>query len=1060
MYYTLEHIERICRDLQQLIHQPASDITGIVWQQGLFTNPAEADAAAGWQPFAPGDRWGTYDGHAWFRAEVDVPEDLSGKKLVLDVSVDQENWFADSRQFLLFINGQIHQGMDVNHRTSVVSKSARGGEKIRVDLQAYAGLVKKSTELYMRLLVEHEPIKKIYYDLAVPCQIARELPEGNKTRLDLLHVLNQAVNLLDLRKALSTDFILSVQAADTFLDEQLYRTLCHDSKVKAVAVGHTHIDVAWLWRLRQTREKTGRSFATVLRLMEDYPEYVFMSSQPQLYAFLEEDYPELFDRVKQRIKQGRWEAEGAMWLEADCNLTSGESLVRQLMSGIKYFQDRFAVDSRILWLPDVFGYSAALPQLLRQAGIDYFMTTKINWNQYNNIPADSFYWEGLDGSQVLTHFITTPAENNNPTPFYSTYNGVLQPRSLMGGWKRYQDKQIHDEILVSYGYGDGGGGPNEAMLENGRRLARGIPGCPQVVMGRSLSFFQRLEETVKNSPWVKKWVGELYFENHRGTYTSMGRNKRYNRKSELLSHDVETLSVLAGQMCGLAWPGEALERNWKTILLNQFHDILPGSSIEPVYEDSREQYEQVLRENAQLADQAIDCLTADVQTAQPVVVVLNTAGYERSELVSLPWPETSSLPQLTCQTGGPALAVQRCGQNLVFLSQPVPAKGYCSLLLHESDKPVETTASMAELSMLHISTDHLENRFFSIDLDDAGHMIHIYDKTAQREVIQAGRKANLIRAFEDKPMRHQNWDIDIYYQQKSWEIADISSIEILEQGPVRAALQITRPFLDSRILQTIYIYDQIPRIDFATTIEWREDELLLKAEFPVDIHADTATYDIQFGNVTRPTHWNTSWDWARFEVCAHKWADLSEEGYGVSLLNDCKYGHDIRDGVMRLTLLKSGMAPNPRADREIHRFTYSLFPHTGSWRQAGTMQQAYNLNLPLYARFIGAQPDGRLPASGSLCRVDAFDHVMLETVKQAEDGDGIILRLFEYSNWRGPVMLTFGQPVQWAVSCDLLERTQQNLTIESDLRTLSFYMKPYEVKTIRVKLAAADQETV
>jgi len=380
----------------------------------------------------------------------------------------------------------------------------------------------------------------------------------------------------------------------------------------------------------------------------------------------------------------------------------------------------------------------------------------------------------------------------------------------------------------------------------------------------------------------------------------------------------------------------------------------------------------------------------------------------------------------------------------------VPAKGYCSLLLTE--QPDRSTAEMADLATLQVSPEHLENRFLSIDLDEKGQFSRIYDKTAQREVLQAGQAGNVLRAFEDKPMQHQNWDIDIYYQQKSWVIDEAASIEVIEKGPVRAGLRMTRPFLDSQIVQTIYLYDQLPRIDFETFIDWKEDELLLKVEFPVDIHTDTATYDIQFGNVTRPTHWNTSWDWARFEVCAQKWADLSEEGYGVSLLNDCKYGHDIRDGVMRLTLLKSGTAPNPRADREQHRFTYALYPHLGNWRQAGTMQQAYNLNLPLYARLIETKQNGLLPQSLSLCQISASDHVMIETVKQAEDCQGTIVRLFEYANRRGPVTLTFGRPIIRAERCDLLERTVQDIQTDNDPHQISLAIRPYEIISFRVQL--------
>ncbi len=1049
MYFTKQRIKRICDDLQKLIYHLPWQPEQIYWTPGRFTSRTQA-AAAGLLVFGPEDRWGSYDGHAWFQTDITLPAQFEGVKIVLDVSVDLENWFPDSRQFMLYLDGAISQGMDINHRKAVLRDQAKAGEKIKIDLAAYAGLIDKKTELYLQVFAEDSRVKKLYYDILVPWQVAAELAEQSKLQLDILDLLNSTINLIDLRQPYSPAFYESLAVADKYLEEEFYQAMCRDDKIKAVAVGHTHIDVAWLWRLDQTREKTGRSFSTVLRLMEDYPEYKFMSSQPQLYQFLEEDYPELFAKVEEKIQQGSWEAEGAMWLEADCNLASGEALVRQVLFGTSYFKEKFGVTNKILWLPDVFGYSAALPQILKLCGIDYFMTTKINWNQYNPIPADSFNWVGLDGSSVLTHFITTTSEDYNPTPHFSTYNGVLAPRPVMGGWQRYQEKQIHNEILVAYGYGDGGGGPTEEMLETGRRMARGIPGCPQVAMEHSLPFFERLEKAVQKSPWLKKWVGELYFEYHRGTYTSMGNIKRFNRKAELLYHDVESLASLAGQRTAAAYPAAGLKENWQLILLNQFHDILPGSSIKPVYDDALLQYEQVFAAGRAMLGQSIKAICQNIETEQAALVVFNTAGFERSDLAVLPWPEEKPLPQLTRPGQDLALPVQRSGGQLLFLAQPVPAKGYCSINIQENSQP--DLIEMAGLASLEARPDLLENRFFRIELDEQGHFCRIYDKSSQREVLPAGSKANVLRAFEDKPMQHQNWDIDIYYSQKSFAIDELESITVVETGPVRAGLLLRRRFLSSTVNQLIYIYDQLPRIDFVTQIDWQEDELLVKAEFPVEIHAQTATYDIQFGNVTRPTHWNTSWDWARFEVCAHKWADLSEDGYGVSLLNDCKYGHDIRDGVMRLTLLKSGTAPNPEADRGEHQLVYSLYPHAGDWRQAGTMQQAYSLNLPLYTHLISQAQPGRLAADWSLVNVDAFDHVMIETVKQAEDGTGLIIRIFEYSNWRGRINLTFGCPLVKVSRCNLLEETVEELKIELDPQVVTLPIKPYEIVTLKVEL--------
>lgn len=1042
MYFQLQQVERICKDLQRLIDRDRQLVSPLDCQFAFYAEPDQADRGE-WQRFGPDDRWGGPDAYAWFRADIVIPDHWAGRKVLLEVSVDADQWHADSRQFIVFVDGKLQQGLDINHSRTLLWALAPAGAHCRIDLQAYAGLVDKKTTLTLSLVAEDEAVKRLYYDLHVPCQVAAELPQGDKDRLDILGILNQAIRLIDLRKPYSDAFAASVSQATAYLAETFYGGLCGKSAALASAVGHTHIDVAWLWTLDQTRKKTARSFATVLQLMDQYPDYVFMSSQPQLYRFLQQDYPAVYERVRERIAEGRWETEGGMWVEADCNLTSGESLVRQFLYGKRFFREQFGTDNRILWLPDVFGYSAALPQIMKKAGIDYFMTTKINWNQYNQIPADTFWWEGIDGSAVLTHFITTA--DHAPVPsksFFSTYNGHLAPAPVMRGWHRYQDKQIHNEILVAYGYGDGGGGTTEDMIERGRRMAAGIPGCPRVRMETARRYFDRTRDQLQDSPWLKRWVGELYFEYHRGTYTSMARNKRDNRRSELLYQDAELLAALAAQVCGQPYPAGELAKGWEKILLNQFHDILPGSSIEPVYLDSSRDYQEILARGQQVRDQALDLLAGQVGSGGPAILVFNTTGFDQAAIAELPWPAGEPLPEIQTASGLP-VQLQRSGDRLLLDVPDVPAKGYVCLPLGE--QPVTRPGSTS----LSIGPRHLENRFWSIDLDEKARICRLYDKKRQREVLSPGSLANRLRAYEDKPMGNDNWDIDIYYQQKSWEIDDLSALEIEESGPVRAGLKITRAYQDSTLVQTIRLYDQNPRIDFSTWIDWKEDETLLKVEFPVEIHADQATYDIQFGNVTRPTHWNTSWDWARFEVCAHKWADLSEEGYGVSLLNDCKYGYDIRGQVMRLTLIKSGNHPNPHADREEHRFTYALLPHAGTWRQADTVRQACSLNQPLIARTLGQSQTGSLPARNSFFVVDA-DHVLLETVKQAEDGRGIIVRLYEYMNRRGPVTLRCSMPVKQVEACNLLEEPCDESVRQLDDRQIRFAIKPYEIRSLRI----------
>lgn len=690
--------------------------------------------------------------------------------------------------------------------------------------------------------------------------------------------------------------------------------------------------------MAQTREKVVRSFATVLKFMDEYPEYRFMSSQPVLYYFLKQRYPELYAQIQQRVKEGRWETEGGMWLEADCNLTSGESLVRQFIYGKRFFREEFGQDNRILWLPDVFGYSGALPQIMKKSGVDYFMTTKLAWNQINKIPNDTFIWRGIDGSQVLTHLITTLNVGQDPKEnFFTTYNGILHPDAIMGGWERYQNKEINNDILVCYGYGDGGGGPTRQMLETARRMEYGVQGIPKVRQASARTYFEELETRVKDNPHLETWEGEFYFEYHRGTYTSMARNKRGNRKSELLMMDLELLGVLADGR--LPYPAEDLRCFWRdTILLNQFHDILPGSSIAEVYEVTKKEYEDLAAGAGKLLQERLNLLAGEGTG----VTVFNTLGFVRSGVVNLGDVTASALRDET----GKCYPVQRTADGAVAYLENLPSKGYKTFALWEAS---------GESPFIRKDAYHLETPYYAITLDENGHMVSIFDKKHDRELVQAGKAANQLRLYEDKPIYFDNWDIDMYYVEKSWPVDELVSMRWSEDGPVRTTLELEYRCNQSTIWQKIHFYANTPRIDFETKADWKEHQHLLKAEFPVDIHSDEATFEIQFGNVTRKVHTNTSWDKARFESCGQKWMDFSEGHYGVSLLNDCKYGHSVRDGVIGLTLIKCGVEPNPNADVEMHTFTYALFPHAGTWKEAGTVEESYQLNLPAYA-VRGGQP--------------------------------------------------------------------------------------------------------
>ncbi len=1043
MFFPVGRIRKILEELKDNVYRQSQPVNGYrVKECGYGDFDLLQEDPASWRLFGDDESWGGRDTHCWFKTTVQLPESYAGRTVVYRVGSDREGWDATNPQFLVFVNGKVEQGLDVNHQEVFLTDCAKAGETFDIALYAYGGMQPQSSKLRSQISVLQEDVEKLYYHINVPLEVADLLDEQDKRRLDILQYLTNAINMLDLRRTDREAFFASVAQATAYLEEEFYGKYCGKEDVTEVCIGHTHIDVAWLWTLAQTREKAARSFTTVLSLMKRYPEYVFMSSQPQLYQFVKEDHPEIYEQIKERIQEGRWEPEGAMWLEADCNLTSGESLVRQILYGKRFFQDEFGVDNKILWLPDVFGYSAALPQILKKSGVDYFMTTKISWNEFNKLPYDTFMWQGIDGTEILTHFISTKEyQKGGEVTNFTSYNGNINASEVMGCWQRYQQKEINPEVLNCFGHGDGGGGPTRAMLENARRLQKGIPGAPRVKMETSGQFFRELEQRVKDNRHLPKWVGELYLEFHRATYTSQAQNKKYNRQAEFANLAAEWGGVMNSALLNGAYPQKELNDCWRTTMLNQFHDIIPGSSIKEVYEDSEKQYLEMRAVTDRINGEQFSALAGALKLDETSVVVFNQLSFARSDVVSFRLPDGWQNARVF--DGQKELNSQPVGNGeLLFFAEDVPAKGYKAFTIRQSSEGCAACG-------MTVSTDAMENEFFRLTFDNEGCITSLFDKQNNRQVLQAGQRANVLQAFEDKPTQWDAWNVDIFYQEKMWEINDVVDIRVTENGPVRCALTITKKFLESTVEQTIYLYHQIGRIDFANVIDWKEHQVFVKAAFPVDVHADKASYEIQYGNVERPTHWNTSWDWARYEVCAHKWADLSEGGYGVSLLNDCKYGYDIKDSVMRLSLIKSGIYPDEHADQKVHRFTYSLYPHAQDWKQAGTVQMAYSLNCPMYA-VVQPAHDGVLPACFSLISTDC-SNVCVEVVKKAEDSNDIIIRLYEFENKRSNVTCALGIPFASVSECDLMEKPISQ--VDGQGQSFSFTIKPYEIKTFAVRLS-------
>lgn len=856
------------------------------------------------------------------------------------------------------------------------------------------------------------------------------LDEKDPVKYELRTALDQACLLIDWAYPGSGEFYDSLHQADDFLNEKI-NGMKKDSLVKVKCVGHTHIDMAWLWRLKHTHEKASRSFSTVLRMMEMFPEYIFLQTQPQLYEYIKEDFPEIYEEIKKRIKEGRWEVDGGMWVEADCNLTSGESLTRQILIGSKFIKEEFGKEVEYLWLPDVFGYSWALPQILKKSGIDMFMTTKISWNQYNRMPHDTFKWKGMDGTEVLTHFITTPEPWNEPGSWFYTYNGLLTAKTVKGVWDAYSEKEMNQELLISYGYGDGGGGVNRDLLERRRRIDK-IPGLPSLETSTAGAFFRDLKETVKNTDrFVHTWDGELYLEYHRGTYTSQGYNKRMNRKMELLYRTAEWLTAMGGVREGrleLA-EQEKLTEGWKRILTNQFHDIIPGSSIHEVYEDARKDYETIKNIGK---DVIRDYLEKSLEKDETSYTVYNASGWDTDEIAAVP---QTALGVYT--DGEETVLTSQQGQGVTYvLVKNVPAMGYQRITFHPGQVEEKKEA-------FRIEGREIETPYYILNINEQGQIEKLYDKEYQRNVLAPKERGNVLQMFEDKPLDNDAWDIDIYYQQKMREVTDLKKWEIKEQGPLRLVIGLEWKYMNSTIEQEMILYSTNRRIDFSTHVDYRERQQLLKAAFPVDIRTTYATYDIQYGNVRRPNHWNTSWDQARFESVGHRFADLSERNYGVALLNDCKYGYDVKDNLLRISLLRSGKQPDHIQDVGEHVFTYSLLPHGGDFVEGGVVPSAFELNNPVLA------VEGKeKTAAASFFTLDNPE-VEIDAVKKSEDGKHLVVRFHDFAGSRQKVTLKPGFDFSSWAEGDLRERRiEEPHTGEP----VAMELHPYEIKTILFEL--------
>ncbi len=1001
---------------------------------------------SGWEEFHVPGTWGAYLANFWFRTRFVMPEQFAGKKVCAYLRVSNRGGLRGA-EGLVYVNGEAVQGVALNRQEVLLEEKASPAKEHTLAMEIYSGLTDEKHPFdTAELRVIDEAVEDLYYTGFATLDAARSLDPVLRLRKRLLDLLDEAFRNVDFRYPGSETFNESLAGANAFLKEGLKKEKNDATRPTVTCVGHAHLDVVWLWTLSQTRRKAARTFSNSLRAMERHPNFIFLASQAQLYDFVRQDHPRMFEQVKRRVAEGRWEAPGGMWVEPDCNLTGGESLVRQFIFGKRFFKQQLGVESDVMWFPDSFGYSGALPQIAAKCGMKYFMTTKISWNDTNRFPYDTFWWEGIDGTRILAHMVTTPTPG-----LKRTYNGNLTPAVLKGTWERYLQKELNDEVLMAFGWGDGGGGPTKDMLETAKRI-EDFPGMPKCRMGTAEGFYERLGRRAEKAE-VPVWVGELYLEYHRGTFTTQGWIKRANRKNEMLYRDAEALATLAAA-AGEQYPADELRKGWEILLRNQFHDILPGSSIAEAYADCRDEHEEARGIGEKVRERALAVLGKKIDTGaaarsgEMAAVVWNTISWERTGVASLPLEAGQKLTVLD-ENGEPVAqqVVEKEGGKgeLLFTATDVPSMGHRVFQVVESRGKAEESG---KAGALRVSPERLENEFFEIRLNENAAITSLVDKRSEREVIPAGKRANLLQVFEDKPLANSAWDIEYYFEEKMWEPEAPERVQVIEEGPVRAGVSVTRKFLDSTIRQKTYIYRDVPRIDFETDIDWEQSEMLMKAAFPVEVLSRRATYEIQFGNIERATHRNTSWEQAMFEVPAHKWVDLSEGGYGVSLLNDCRYGHDIRNNVMRITLLRSPVSPDPKADRGVHVMTYSLYPHEGDWREGGTTRAGYELNCPLIARLEDAHEGEREPSRSFL--TVGGNNVIVETVKRAEEGDEVVVRLYECFGHRGEVTVEFGEAIRNAAECDLLETERREL--KTDGRRVSLFVKPYEIRTLIVSL--------
>ncbi len=1004
-HLTKNRLQRFASDLRQLLYPENVSLSKLqVYSAPGRISYAEAIKAK-YRLAKEGEVFGPYWSTHWFRVDYAVPAAWKGREVLL--------YFNSTSEGCVWRNGVPLQGLtsynwgpeDVRSHFILLPK-AKGGEKgtlyVEAAINGMFGVTTSNGQSLppshsighlrqVRLVWRDRAVWDLLWDFLTIKEMSDHLPANSLHQGPALTVANDITNAVTLADP-------STYAAGREIARKFFAGRNGSYNHHLSAIGHAHIDTAWLWPLAETKRKCYRTFSTAVRIMDDYPEYKFVCSQAQQLDWIKKFQPVLYAKIKAKAKKGQFIVAGGTWIEPDCNIPSGESLVRQFLIGQRFFRKEFGAYCKEFWNPDVFGYSGALPQIMQGSGIRFFLTQKLSWNQFNLPTSNTFLWEGIDGSRVLTHF--PPAD---------TYNASCTVEDVLRHITLFKDKDRASEGYYLFGHGDGGGGPTEEMLERLRRLSD-VQGMPEVAIRTPQEFFKRCEKDLAD-PLV--WSGELYFEHHRGTYTTQAANKRDNRRCEELLHDVEFLFAVARATTHSSYPRDRINSLWETVLLNQFHDIIPGSSITEVYQDSARDYAMVLEETGKLHSAALKkVIPASSGKSVSRCAAVNTLSWERREVVEQP------------------------GGGLIFAE--APAYGF-SIFDPIKTKP-QNPASLHQTQ----SGFTLENGLVRARFDGEGHLLSFFDLRHNRETIVDGARGNQFVLFEDKPPNSDAWDVEVYHLEKRRNVGRVKSVQVVKNDLLRAGIRLKIEISPKcHLVQDISLDADSPRLDFACEVEWQEKDQFLKVEFPLALRCDHATYEIQFGHVRRPTHFNTTWDVARFEVNAFRWADLSEPSFGVALLNDSKYGYACHGNVLRLSLLRSPKAPDPVADMGRHHFRYALLPHASGPQEGGVIPAAAAFNQPLEIL-----PSGAAPQQQSFFSVDN-PAVVIDTVKKAEDSDDIILRLYESHGGHQKVTLTTSLPLKkWRI-VDLLEGNAAP-EVSAKSGSLQLNLRPFDLVSLRL----------